>query len=194
MIGPERPDTKVAAGSLRANGSMPPVPSDFNRKQGVTAAALTPTRTSPLNSAPGSARNSSSTSSRSSSASRTRKTTASSSTGTSSAPSPRSTTASTPTPSKKRSFHLAHTRAGCAVGHPLQDLVKKPLAPPDFLVGIEPNLALRTIVLELANPSFRDDLLARGGPDRHAFRARTPVNPGVWTVYLTAQIRDFPRK
>jgi hypothetical protein len=47
--------------------------------------------------------------------------------------------------------------------------------------------------LELANPSFRDDLLARGGPDRHAFRARTPVNPGVWTVHLTAQIRDFPR-
>jgi hypothetical protein len=47
--------------------------------------------------------------------------------------------------------------------------------------------------LELANPSFRDGLLARGGPDRHAFRARTPVNPGVWTVHLTAQIRDFPR-
>jgi len=64
----------------------------------VVTAALTPTKTLPSSSAPGSARNSSHTSSRNSSASRTTKTTDSSSIGTSGAPSPRSITASTPMP------------------------------------------------------------------------------------------------
>jgi hypothetical protein len=52
----------------RANGSKQPVPSDFNRKLGATAAELTPTKTLPSSSALGLAPNSSSTSSMNSNA------------------------------------------------------------------------------------------------------------------------------